>query len=178
MSACSIDGCERGANVKGWCKPHYVREWKKLHPDFRRTNRKYCSIPECGRPHYSIGYCERHRYRAKRYGDPFGQPDRKGRRSFIASTGYRMVQEPAHANATGNGYILEHRLVMSDMLGRPLETDEHVHHINGDKLDNRPENLELWTTSHPPGQRVADVLEWARSIIARYDGKQLSMVDA
>jgi hypothetical protein len=42
-----------------------------------------------------------------------------------------------------NGYILEHRLVMEGVLGRRLRVDEVVHHLNGDKLDNSPANLEV-----------------------------------
>ena len=57
---------------------------------------------------------------------------------------------------------------MEKEIGRKLSTEETVHHKNGITTDNRIENLELWASIHPPGQRIKDLLEFAYQIIERY----------
>lgn len=64
-----------------------------------------------------------------------------GRPAVIDNSGYVRVHEPDHPAAYKNGQVFEHRLVMENFLGRRLATSEHVHHVNGNKTDNRLENL-------------------------------------
>jgi HNH endonuclease len=77
--------------------------------------------------------------------------------------GYVIVKTPEDTPGTKvktNGkygrWMLEHRYVMQQELGRPLKSSEHVHHLNGNRADNRPENLELWKTRQPYGVRASD----------------------
>lgn len=67
---------------------------------------------------------------------------------------------------TGKAEVLVHRIVMEHTLGRPLRDTETVHHINGDRGDWRPENLELWDHAQPHGQRVPDKIAWCIEYLA------------
>lgn len=107
-----------------------------------------------------------HLLRLRRFGDPLRE--RPAPQPKINANGYRMLYLPEHPNAYRNSRVLEHVVVMSGMLGRPLRKGESVHHRNGQRADNRPVNLELWASRHPSGQRVSDLLAFARDILEDY----------
>lgn len=88
---------------------------------------------------------------------------------LIDEKGYVLVYAPDSPMARGRTYVYEHRLTMAKKLGRDLFKNENVHHINGNRQDNRIENLELWVSSQPPGQRVEDLVKFAKHILKTYE---------
>lgn len=162
---CSFPGCDRKHFARGLCDPHYrqLRRTGKLKPLYTRPNESRegsCSVPGCDEPIRARKLCGVH-YMQRVRGESFHA--RRGWKAkgtgTINGEGYVVI---------GSKRILQHRLVVEEHLGRSLLSDETVHHKNGVKHDNRLENLELWSGSHPAGQRVEDLLAWADELIERY----------
>ena len=150
------------------CQAHYnqQRRGHKLHPIGERPEqppKPPCAFSGCDRAATGLQeLCRQHLWQ-KRKGlelRPIMAMRDKGA-GCITKQGYKMV-------SVNGETIFEHRLVMQQELGRELKPEENVHHINGDRLDNRIENLELWSSSQPPGQRVADKVAWAVDLLAEY----------
>jgi hypothetical protein len=142
---CTRTGCERRAARRGLCQTCY---------DDERLRGRQCSVAGCERQQRARGWCALHYNRWLVEGDP-GEP--QSRRDYGAGRvdvhGYRWISANGRARR-------EHHVVMEQVLGRRLRPFETVHHRNGLRADNRPENLELWAFAHPPGARVEDLVDW------------------
>jgi hypothetical protein len=94
-------------------------------------------------------------------------PHWKGGRVEIK--GYIHLHRANHPNAKKDGYVSEHVYVMSQIIGRPIEKGETIHHKNGIKTDNSPENLELRISNHGQGQRIEDLVPYWKKMLALYE---------
>lgn len=125
---------------------------------------KKCKVLICDRDKKAKGYCGYH-YRLDRLGKDvnvmprFMSPRGEWGQWFHSGSGY-LIRQRKRADGSAE-HQMQHRVIMSDHLGRELLEHENVHHINGIRDDNRIENLELWTRSQPTGSRVADKTAWA-----------------
>lgn len=165
---CRYEDCGRETAAAGLCRTHYRREREARAA--ATGDAPQCSFHGCSRLRHARGYCRVHLYRAER-GMDLAAPIRPHERRVEMPVGseYRRdadgyVREKA---ATGR-WAMQHRLRMEEYLGRPLLKQESVHHRNGDRQDNALENLELWSASHPSGQRVDDKVAWAVELLKLY----------
>ena len=135
-----------------------------------------CGFPGCFRKVSARGLCVTH-YTQLRNGEILHPIIL--RRSKV-SLGSRKLNQGYVRVKTASGWEREHTIIIERLIGRKLKSYEQVHHINGVRDDNRPENLELWSVSQPSGQRAIDKLAWARQIIEDYSGieSQLTMLSS
>jgi len=132
---------------KQWYLPHFCS--RKCARRSRMTAIPPVACVQCGRPFTPRSGEKRRRFCTKQCQHTWRNPVVKVRRRG----GYPIIW-------TGKAEVLVHRIVMEEKLGRPLRDTETVHHINGDRMDWRIENLELWDHAQPHGQRVPDKLAW------------------
>lgn len=175
QTECAVKQCPRkGPYRKTYCEMHHDRvyrfgwddpEVKPIRPRKDKVSgTRPCLHGGCDSTNDGAkGYCQAHYSKWLRTGTSNGAPQVKGEfQRSRKSEGYVRLE---FQNGT---HIYKHRYVMGKVIGRPLETNEHVHHKNGVRDDNRPENLELWIVSHPSGQRLEDKIRWALALIEQY----------
>lgn len=137
--------CKENGIVFQRCKDwpiEKIRMWKEVEG---KTDSWIAEQIGCAHGHVSR-ICKKHGIRTHRTGPRSGpgHPEWKGG-TIVDKDGYILEYCPGHPYARNSGYVLQHRLVMEQHLGRYLEPNEVVHHKTPNKQDNLIENLELFS---------------------------------
>jgi hypothetical protein len=170
---CTVEGCDKPHFTKGLCEMHRWRVRAEGMPGEAapRQNRRPrqleipCAVDGCEKLAVTTaGHCKRHYERIRRTGEPgpAGSTVRDYGTGNLRKDGYIRLTLPDGRR------VMEHVYVMECHLGRRLLRTETVHHKNGQRADNRLEQLELWSSAQPSGQRVQDKVSFALEMLALY----------
>lgn len=159
---CKFPDCSGIVRTREYCGAHYLQlnRGQELKPLKTPSKDELCSFDGCQKLKKGRGYCQGHLRQITSGRELAPLRPVNFRSGFKKADGYVFLYRPDHPSATQSGYILEHRMVMENHLGRQLMKHENVHHMNGVRDDNRLENLELWVRPQPSGQRLEDLLDW------------------
>lgn len=140
---CDAEFVSYGTSAGRFCSKACMNIWQR-----RRQVHKVCE--HCGKDfwlkpsqaEYNVTgkWCSRACEATARIKRPLDRTH-NGKPAVLDRKGYVRIYEPEHPRATKGGWVFEHRLIAESQIGRFLRRDEHVHHVNGKKSDNRPENL-------------------------------------
>jgi len=121
-----------------------------------------CVVDGCTEIAVAAGKCNMHYKRIRRTGEDGGAQRFRARvGSGFDRKGYRVLYVSGRQQK-------EHRLIMEKVLGRSLRKGENVHHVDGNRANNDPKNLELWIVTQPTGQRATDKVKAAISLLRKY----------